>query len=208
MNSVVKQMFIVLMVVGSVSGMILAGTEQLTQPLIEKHKQEELKQSIFVVVPDAKTYEEVTGGEFRVFKCLDENNQLTGYAFLAAGPGFQGTIKMIVGIDDDLKTLLGMRVLEQLETPGLGAKIAEDTPKPDFFEQFAGLHPDWTADDSIQDEQGVANAADFITYIKNLVPDDPNEIQAITGATISSAAVIKILNTHLDLLEEQLTITQ
>jgi electron transport complex protein RnfG len=208
MNSVVKQMFTVLMVVGAVSGMILAGTETLTQPLIEKHKREALKKSIFIVVPDAKTYEEVAGGEFRIFKGLDENNDVTGYAFLAEGPGFQGKIKMIVGIEDDFNTLLGMKVLEQLETPGLGAKIAEDTAKPDFFEQFQDLQPDWTADDGIQDEQGVANAADFLTYIKNQKPDDPNEIQAITGATISSAAVVEIINTHLDLLEEQLTSEQ
>ncbi len=206
MNSVVKQMFIVLMVVGAVSGMVLAGTEKLTRPLIEQHKQEELKQSIFEVIPGAETYEEVVSGDFRVFKGLNENNEVAGYAFLAEGPGFQGNIRMIAGIGADLETLLGMRVLEQLETPGLGAKIAEETPKQDFYEQFQGLDPEWTADDTIQDEQGVANAADFLTYVKNQQPDDPNEIQAITGATISSAAVVEIMNTYLDLLEEKLTI--
>lgn len=208
MNSVVKQMFTVLMVVGAVSGMVLAGTEKLTQPLIEKHKQEALKQSIFEVIPNTETYEEVALGDFRVFKGLGENKNVTGYAFLAEGPGFQGTIRMIVGIGPDLKTLLGMKVLEQLETPGLGAKIAADTPRKDFSEQFQSLHPDWTADDNIPDEQGVANDADFVTYVKNQTPDDPNEVQAITGATISSAAVVEIINTHLDLLEEQLTSTQ
>lgn len=208
MNRVVKQMFAVLMVVGAVSGMVLAGTEKLTQPLIEKHKLEELQQSIFVVVPEAKTYEEVGAGKFKIFKGLNEKNELVGYAFIAEGPGFQGKIRMIVGIDDDLKTLFGMRVLEQVETPGLGAKIAEDTPKEDFFEQFADLQPDWTADDAMQESQEVQISADFITYVKNLTPDDPNEIQAITGATISSVAVVEIINQSLDQLEDQLNIQQ
>ncbi len=208
MNSVVKQMFTVLIVVGGVSGLVLAGTEKLTQPLIEKNKREELERSIFVVLPQAKTFEDISTTELQLYKGLNEQNEPAGYAFIAEGPGFQGIIRMIVGIDFDLNPLFGMRVLEQLETPGLGAKIAEDTDKKDFFEQFAELQPDWAADDASQGSQPTQISADFITYVKNLTPDDPNEIQAITGATISSEAVVKIINQSLVKLEKQLNMKQ
>jgi electron transport complex protein RnfG len=202
--NVVKQMFAVLTVVGVMSSLVLAASYKFTKPRIEQHKLEELRRSIFVVVPEAKTYEEIGTAEFKVFKGLNEQSELAGYAFIAQGSGFQGTIRMIVGIAPDLKTLFGMRVLEQVETPGLGAKIAEDTAKKDFFEQFAGLQPDWTVDDAMTESQAAQMIADFLAYVKNLTPDDPNEIQAITGATISSAAVVKIVNQSLAKLEKQL----
>jgi len=216
MNSVVKQMFIVLIVVGGVSGLVLAGSYKLTKPRIERHKREELQKAIFEVLPEAKDCERNVDNDCKnigtdqllVYKGIGEQNTLAGYAFIAEGPGFQGTIRMIVGIDSDLDPLSGMRVLEQLETPGLGAKIAEDTAKEDFFEQFAGLHPDWTADDAIEESQATQISADFITYVKNMTPDDPNEIQAITGATISSKAVVAIINQSLAKLEDQLNMQQ
>ena len=196
MNSVVKQMFIVLIVVGTVSGLVLAATEKLTQPLIQQHKQEELQASIFEVLPEATAYEEISRGDFKVFKGLNDKQEPVGYAFIAEGPGFQGTIRMIVGIDEDLDPLLGMEVLEQLETPGLGAKIAEETPKEDFSEQFSDLEPAW-GDATTSEAAEPASAAQLITYVKNATPDDPNEVQAITGATISSAAVVQIINQSL-----------
>jgi Na+-translocating ferredoxin:NAD+ oxidoreductase subunit G len=194
--SVVKQMFAVLIGVGLFSSVVLSASYKLTKPLIEQHKLEQLKESIFEVLPKAETYEEVSTEQLQVYKGLDEQGQPVGYAFVAKGSGFQGTIRMIVGIDQELDTLLGMRVLEQVETPGLGAKIAQETPKKDFYEQFTKLELD--VDDA---EPGPPpEEEDFVTYVKNEVPDEPNEIQAITGATISSKAVVEIINQSLDQL--------
>ncbi|PIE33881.1 hypothetical protein CSA56_09325 [candidate division KSB3 bacterium] len=206
MNSVIKQMFTVLILVGSLSGMVLAGSYSLTKPFIEQHKLEELKESIFVVLPDAKSYEDISANGIKLYKGLSESNEPAGYAFVAEGTGFQGVIRMIVGIAPDLETVLGMQVLEQVETPGLGAKITEDS----FEQQFSGLQPAWedaliVASQAQKDaEAGTEEAPaeqttfEFLSYVKIVEPDDPNEIQAITGATISSAAVIRIINQHLD----------
>ncbi len=204
MNSVVKQMFVVLVAIGSLSGLVLAGSYKLTRPLIEQHKREELQQSIFVVLPDAKSYEDISTADIQIYKGFTEKNEPAGYAFVAEGPGFQGPIRMIAGIAPDMHTLLGMQVLEQVETPGLGAKIAETN----FEQQFNGLSPAWPDAISAATEAGTSQAIPAcITYVKNLPPDDPNEIQAITGATISSVAVVNIVNQHLyklwDAVEKQ-----
>ena len=208
MNSVVKQMFAVLMLVGALSGLVLAGSYTLTKPLIDRHAAEELEQSIFVVLPGAERYEEIDADQLEVYRGLQADNSVVGYAFVAEGSGFQGPIRMMVGIDGELQHLLGMRVLAQSETPGLGAKITEDS----FQAQFVDLQPQW--EDTLsaashgqpeaateQDAPAITTIPKFITYVKNMTPDDPNEIQAITGATISSDAVVSTINQHLYILQ-------
>ena len=202
-------MFAVLVTVGVVSSLALAATYTFTQPRIEQNKRKELQDSIFVVLPEAKDCERNANGEcknigtedFRVYKGLNEDKELIGYAFVAEGSGFQGTIRMIVGIEPDLDTLFGMKVLEQEETPGLGAKISEETPKKDFSEEFAKL--------KIPATEKAAKLADFILCVKgNEDPNIPNDVQAITGATISSNAVVSIINQSLMKLYQTVQVQQ
>ena len=98
---------------------------------------------------------------------------LSGIHLLPMGPGYQANIKLMVGLQTDLTKLKGMKVLEQLETPGLGNFIGDDF----FQDQFRGLE-----------------FRPKIEYIKNRKPEKPNQIQALTGATISSKAVAKNIN--------------
>ena len=92
------------------------------------------------------------------------------------------TIKMLAGVQPDMNTLVGIEILESQETPGLGQEIASEK----FKSQFNGLR---TTPD--------------ITYVKNQKPSEPNEIEAITGATISSRAVVTILNGKINELREK-----
>ncbi len=205
--NVTRQMVLVLTIVGVVSSLLMAASHTLTKPLIEQHKREELQQAIFDVLPEAKECEREGGQEcqnigteeLRVYKGLDAANEVVGYAFVAEGPGFQGAIQMMVGISPDLSQLFAMKVLAQVETPGLGARIAEETDKKDFFEQFAGLQAQGM--DSVttgsQKHPTTGETPNFIKSVKNEMPDEPNEIQAITGATISSKAVVSIMNQSL-----------
>jgi len=89
------------------------------------------------------------------------------------GNGYQGQIKMLVGVTADFTRFTGMSVLEQVETPGLGAKIAEKS----FELQFKNLA-----------------TKPPIEYIKGKALEKANEIEAITGATISSRSVVNIIN--------------
>ena len=74
-----------------------------------------------------------------------------------------------------------MQVLEQTETPGLGTKVTEDP----FTNQFVKLiaEPD-------------------VAWVKGAPPTNSNEIQTITGATISSKAIVNIVNGGLQKLRE------
>ena len=174
-------MLIVLTGTAIIVGAALAGFFQLVYPRIEANRIAEEKRAIFSVLTKARDYEiiekEITGKKgpevLRIFKGKDGVGTTVGYAFVAKGPGFQGIVSMMVGLNIDMATLSGMKVLDQVETPGLGNKIVEDK----FQNQFKGL--------AIKPK---------ITYIKNKKPEDPNQIQAITGATISSAAVADIIN--------------
>lgn len=101
-----------------------------------------------------------------------------GYAFVAAGKGYGGAINILVGLEDE-GTIRGITVIAHGETPGLGAKITESF----FTDRFVGV------------------AIDDVALRR-----DGGQIDAITGATISSRAVADAVRTaaieKLRLLEE------
>jgi len=172
----------VLTLIGLISGGALAGVYKAASPRIEKHRIAALKKAIFEVLPQAKDYREEEKDGLTAYYGIDDKQNPVGIAFEASGNGFQAKITMMVGIDNKFEKLTGMKVLYQIETPGLGNKIEFE----DFTKQFQGL--------SVSPEIG---------YVKNVKPDKPNEIQAITAATISSAAVVKILNKEIKKMSEK-----
>lgn len=176
MNNVTK-MFLNLTLVGAISGVILAGVFQVADPMIQANKEKELKEAIFVVLPEAKDYkllEKKVGQEtIVVYEGIDGEGKPVGLAFKADGGGFQGNIGVMVGLGLDYLKLKGIKILDQVETPGLGNRIGE----PEFENQFKGI-----------------DITPKVEYIKNRKPEKPNQIQSITGATISSDAVVKNIN--------------
>ncbi|MGB2705774.1 MAG: FMN-binding protein [Candidatus Omnitrophota bacterium] len=182
MRNAVK-MISVLTIVGLISGAALVLMYTYANPLIVKNQKDEMQKAIFKIFPDGKTYDKEVFEGAAVFKIKDKNGKLLGYAFLAEGNGYQGVIKIMAGIKTDLETLVGIEILESQETPGLGQEITTDK----FTSQFKDL-----------------KVAPAITYLKNIKPTKPNEIQAITGATISSRAVVTILNEKIKVIKEHL----
>lgn len=167
----------VLTVVGLVSGASLVFVYRYAKPLIAENQQNETKEAIFKVFPEAHAYEEIKKDDEKIFLVKDKRANNLGYAFIAEGNGYQGKIKLMAGIRTDLVTLSGIEILESQETPGLGQGIEEGT----FKKQFINL-----------------KTLPFISYVKEKKPEKENEIQAITGATISSKAVIAILNEKIE----------
>lgn len=172
---------------GLLSGAAIVGIHEVTLPMITANKAKALQTAVFKVLPSISTFQEIGyRGESlfiqethapeidSIYAGFDENGSLVGYAIPGEGPGFQDTIKLLYGYRPNEGQLTGMEVLESRETPGLGDKIYKD---PDFVASFRGLRPD-----------------PAIAAVKKGKRTASNEIDAITGATISSVAVVKIIN--------------
>jgi electron transport complex protein RnfG len=173
-------MMLALTLITTLSGGVLSAWDGFTKPRIEKHRLQELRAAVSDVLPPYTFYQEVTqnGMTFYIGKTAD--NKPVGIAFRASGSGFQGKISIMVGVQSGFSKLTGIKVLEQIETPGLGTKIVKDPSRENpfwFSQQFTGVKVDPN-----------------INLVKNKKPTQPNSIQAITGATISSKAVVRILN--------------
>jgi electron transport complex protein RnfG len=113
----------------------------------------------------------------RVWAGYDDGGRMVGYALMAGEPGFQDVIGIMFGYDPATERVLGMRVLESKETPGLGDRIEKDSAWVAMFDGArAPLQPV---------KPGGSTG-------------DESEVETITGATISSRAVIGIINHRIE----------
>jgi Na+-transporting NADH:ubiquinone oxidoreductase subunit C len=99
----------------------------------------------------------------------------TRYIIPLQGPGLWGTIAIMVGLEEDMKTFSGLAIVSQNETPGLGARIEESW----FTGQFQGKTAPF-----VMVEEGTASAQ--------------NEVDAITGATRTSEYFLNLTNRAAD----------
>lgn len=181
MNLTTK-MIVVLTVLTMVAGGVLSYWDGITRPRIEAYRLEQLKQAIAEVLPAHESYDEVKADGMILYVGKKSNDpEPVGVAFEAIGNGFQGKISIMVGISLDFKKINAIKILEQLETPGLGTKIVEDPSNKEDRFWFPNQFKNLTTEPQID-------------VVKNIKPGKPNEIQAITGATISSVAIATILD--------------
>lgn len=172
------RMILVLAIVGLVSGASLSLVYKYAISQIEENQKKELEQAIFEIFRDGADYE-IIDEENEIYEVLDKNGGSIGCAFTAKGNGYQGEIKLMVGLKKDSETLAGIEVIESVETPGLGGEIAG----ADFKKQFVNL-----------------KSVPEIACVKTK-PVKPNEVQAITAATISSKSVVNIINKKIKLVK-------
>lgn len=119
-----------------------------------------------------------------VYAGYDESGEkLIGYAFDAGGPGFWGPIEAMAAVDDGARRLLGVNFFRHSETPGLGARITEES----FRSQFRGL--------SLAREDG---GKPFFRLVASGTAKGERELDAVTGATETSRAVQRFLNRELE----------
>ncbi len=149
--------------------LVLAITYEVTKPKIDEQLRLEEEAALRKILPEANSFLQKTVDEIEYFEALKEN-RLIGYCIRATGIGYAGYIRMIVGIDSN-GIIKGIRILEHQETPGLGSKINERRPgeaDPWFLRQF------------------IEKSARTIALKK--------DVDAVTGATISSKAVTDTVN--------------
>jgi len=183
-----------LAVAGALAGLLIVLVNLHTKPIIDKYKAEQLQLAVYEVLPGVKQYDTwyLVDGELsmtlpagakeseykRLYIGRDDNGEPKGIAISRGESGFQDVIMVIFGLDPVSKKLSGMKILDSKETPGLGDKIYKD---PAFVGQFF--------EGPLTPLVGVKIGAG---------KGQPNEVDTITGATISSKAVIGIINHALE----------
>jgi electron transport complex protein RnfG len=143
------------------------------------------KQVIYGVLPDGQlTVLDAPDGPLpKVFAAFDADGRLLGLVIEASERGYGDVIKALFAYDPESQRATGFKVVDMKETPGLGDKIAND---PDFLKNFSGL--DLTLDAEAE------NLAHPVITVKNGKKSNPWEIDGISGATISSRAVGRMIN--------------
>ncbi len=171
-----KQLFkfgLILCLICLVSTLVLAVTYEVTKPKIEEQLKLEEEAAFKAILPEADSFTKKESNGIEYYEAL-KGGALAGYCVKVAANGYGGYIHMIVGIDP-AGTIEGLEVIQHQETPGLGSKIEEIRPGEKeawFLKQFRG------------------KPASGIGLKKN--------IDAITGATISSRAVTDSVRATID----------
>ena len=178
-----KQGWLVL-VLAIVFGVGLAAVDRALGPKIAQNQKNETYGEITNLVPGAvadKT-KEVPIGAQTVLKIFNAQGKHIGWVITATGMGYADAIKALIGLDAQAKTITGIFILDQKETPGLGSKIATS-----WNVQFDGK-----------------NVFPPLAVVKTK-PTKKNEIQAISGATISSTSLTNIVNRAAEEFSRNLT---
>jgi len=175
------------LVMGIVFATMLAGAQQSLSDRIKENQLRALNEAIAEVVPGTIRSEsiEIENEDFKgnVYKCLDDGGKLVGWALDSSGGGFVDKIRLVVGIDPAGENIVGLKVIENVETPGLGNKIQDP--------EWTGQYIDLDTSREIKVEKRPPN-------------EGANEVQAITGATWSSRYVTDIVNAALPKVRPEL----
>jgi Na+-translocating ferredoxin:NAD+ oxidoreductase subunit G len=187
------RMIVTLAVAGAMAGLLIVTVHQWAEPRILANQARVIAAAVNEVLqaPASTVTLYMGDGELvstppagqdtmkieRVWAGYDSGGNLIGYALMAGEPGFQDVIRIMFGYDPASERVLGMRVLESKETPGLGDLIEKDSV--------------WVA-------QFDAAGVPLIQIKPGGGTGDPNEVETITGATISSRVVIGTINRRIE----------
>ena len=174
-------------------GLLIAVTSAALSPRIEQNKINKRNRLVGALLPEAKDFVPVEGvieiesiqGQketVEVFRAMSEAGECVGWSFNAIGPGFADKIELVVVVDKNFEKFAGFDVLASNETPGFGNQIKFDY----FRDQFKGAP---------------AEGLRIATSGDNTKID--SEIIAISGATISSEAVVDIISNAITQIKEQ-----
>lgn len=182
-------------------GAALAGVQMYLGPVIEQNKLNETLERVPALVLGEEKLQEITAagqhlevtprtitvkkaGREKFYNVYEARLQGApkGWVIKTKGAGYADNIELLFGLSPDLNTITGIFVLDQKETPGLGNKIVTDEWRGQFVN--APVNPP-------------------LSVVKT-GSTRPGEIDAVTGATISSVSVTNIINTSIGDLRQPL----
>ena len=182
-------------VVAMLSGFLVVLVYEYTKPIIAENQRIATEKAIFKVLPKAtsrltfvidkekiKPADDNTLGEL-IYAGYDDKDRLVGIALNAADQGYQDIIKLLYGYIPETGCIIGFDVLKSTETPGFGTKITTDN---DFLANFNCL--------SAKVNQEQTGLLHVIKTMRHGTKQNSWEIDAISGSTITSNAIGKMLN--------------
>jgi electron transport complex protein RnfG len=176
------RLVLVLTIICIIAGAVLAFVNSVTEPKIKAQEALAMKKALQETLPEASEFQpdesllkeaqQAGGTDLSELFIGFKGEEKIGVVLIADLRGYSSVIRLVTGVSRDGR-VMGVKVLSQSETPGLGNKISEK----EFIEQPA-----------LQQ----ATIEEQLSVIK-----DGGSVQAVTGATISSRAVVKGVNQSL-----------
>jgi electron transport complex protein RnfG len=148
----------------------------------EAEKMAQKNQSLIITPQSMSIEKQGKKYHYSVYETRFPDGRQAGWVVKTKGQGYADKIELLIGFDSVAETITGLFVLDQKETPGLGNKII----KREWRDQFKNKGTD----------------RDIVAKKKDT--EAPNEIDAITGATVSSKSVCTIINKTVSDLRNQL----
>ncbi len=199
-SNLVQAWLVMVLAVGF--GISLAGVQLLLGPVIEGNKLNETLEKVpelvlgnflaakmasenqtLEIVPRQVTVKKLDRTKFYIVYEARYQGDLKGWVVKTKGQGYADTIELLLGLSPDLRSITGLFVLDQKETPGLGNKIITHAWRSQFVDA----------------------PADRTLVVIKTGSSRPGEIDVVTGATISSRSVTAMINTAIGDLRNPLT---
>jgi len=181
--------------IAALCGLLIVVVYQTTAARIAENQERFLALAISQVLPaarstiavaltaDGRLEEAVEATALPAFLGYDADDQLVGAVVTAEGMGYQDKIRVLYAYSFELQAIVGFKVLDSRETPGLGDRVEKE---PHFLANFERLYAQLT-----QDGDGLLHP---LVTVKQGEKTEPWQIDGITGATITSEAIGDILN--------------
>ena len=187
--------------VSAICGLIIVGAYQGTFDAVAANKRIATERAVFKVLPQAKTIAEfiaqpgggvsrvgagdtaIPPGAVKFFAAYDVSGKLAGIAAEGGAKGYADTVRIMFGYQPDCQCVVGIGVVSMRETPGIGDKIITDK---EFLANFTAL------DLKLKDD--LSALANEVKAVKHGSKSNAWQIDAISGATITSRAVGRAIN--------------
>lgn len=170
---------------------------EYTDPIIKEKERLALEKAVFEVIPGVEQekatrasyaldadglvrLDETEAGEANLFAVYDGSGELAGIALQGAAQGYQDVVRTLFAYDPGCECIVGLTVMKSTDTPGMGDKKTVEG-NANFMANFEALSVELTADKS--------SVAHPVETVKNGTKAQPWEVDAISGATITSRAI-------------------
>ena len=192
--------------ISMIAGLSVVLAFQFTDPIIKEKEHLALEQAVFRVIPGIDEeratrrsfalsadglvpLHEKSAANANLFAVYDASGKLAGIAMEGAAQGYQDVVHTLYGYDPDCECIVGLTIMKSTDTPGMGdKKTVEGNAK--FMANFSHLSVELAAD-----KRSLLHS---IETVKHGTKTQAWEVDAISGATITSRAIGKGLSKSTD----------